>query len=257
MKINIKIHGKERGFLLFVFLTKIKFFHNIFLWGGDTSNKIFEGISWIAESGILFITIGLALFLFKRTRKTGLAILLAVGLGFLTTNLLLKNIIQRVRPFNDVSSDFYMWWLDAGASKASGFSFPSGHTTATTAFSVAILLTSNKDRSWSILFLPLLMACSRIYLMVHYFSDCVGGLVVGAVVATLAYFIVKQIYKGKNKACKFIQNFSIIGKDDNSSQSAATSNVMEDFVYTPQNMEENSSAENSESTNSNSNHEND
>ena len=93
--------------------------------------------------------------------------------------------------------------------------------------------------------------------MVHYFSDCVGGLVVGAVVATLAYFIVKQIYKGKNKACKFIQNFSIIGKDDNSSQSAATSNVMEDFVYTPQNMEENSSAENSESTNSNSNHEND
>lgn len=228
-----------------------QFFHDIFLWGGETTNHVFESISWIAEKGILFLAMGFMLFLFKRTRKTGLTILLAIGLGFVATNLLLKNIIQRARPFENITSDFHIWWVDAGANIEKGFSFPSGHTTATTAFAMAILFTTNKDRSWSIAFLPLLMACSRIYLMVHYFTDCLGGLIVGAAVATLAYFIVKGIYRGKNKACKFIQNFSIASKNRNNSSSSATSNVIEDFVYTPQNMEENANAENSESTDSN------
>ncbi len=226
-----------------------EFFHDIFLWGGETANKVFEGISWIAEKGILFLAIGLLLFMFRRTRKTGLTILLAIGLGFVATNLLLKNIIQRARPFENVLSDFHMWWVDAGASMENGFSFPSGHTTATTAFAMAILFTTNKDRSWSIVFLPLLMACSRIYLMVHYFTDCLGGLLVGGLVAAFAYFIAKKIYKGKNKVCKFIQNFSIIGRNNDNSHDNAQSNPIEDFVYTPQNVEQNESAENNTDSN--------
>lgn len=171
-----------------------KLFHDIYLWGGDVSNFIMKWISLIAEAGILFLLIGFGLCLFKRTRKIGATIIGAVGIGFIITNIILKNSIARPRPFSDISGDFYKWWLDAGAIHETGYSFPSGHTTATTALAMAIFLTTNKKRSWPILLFPILMACSRIYLMVHYFSDCLGGLIVGSASALIAYLIVKLIY---------------------------------------------------------------
>ena len=60
-----------------------KLFHNIYLWGGEFTNKIMDIISLIAEAGILFLVIGFVLLLFKRTRKTGMIVLGAVAIGFL------------------------------------------------------------------------------------------------------------------------------------------------------------------------------
>ncbi len=186
-----------------------EFFHKMYVWGGDGMTCVMKGISYIAEMGILFLLIGLVLALFKRTRKGGITILIAVGIGFVFTNLILKNVIARARPFEDLGSDFYKWWLDAGANYVDGFSFPSGHTTATTAFSVAIFLSIRKKYSWPILFLPLLMASSRIYLGVHYFTDCVGGLVVGSLSAVLAYLIAKRIYCSEVKLSVWIRHLNI------------------------------------------------
>ena len=186
-----------------------KLFHELYLWGGDVANFIMKGISLIAEAGILFLLVGLGLALFKRTRKIGGTILCAVAIGFILTNVILKNVIERARPFENINSDFYRWWLGADAVNESGFSFPSGHTTATTAFAVAIFLTTNKKYSCWILILPILMASSRIYLMVHYFSDCVGGLVVGSISALLSYLIIKWIYKSNLKFFVWLRDFNL------------------------------------------------
>lgn len=176
-----------------------KFFHNIHLWGGNFVDGLIKGISYLAEAGILFLLVGIILILFKKTRRIGGTILLSVAIGFLITNVILKPLINRARPFENIGSDFYKWWLSADAIFESGHSFPSGHTTATTAFSVAIFLTVNKKYSAYILLFPIAMAGSRIYLMVHYFSDCVGGLLVGTISAIIAYFIMKLIYSSKLK----------------------------------------------------------
>ena len=213
-------------------------FHNLYLFGGDIANNIFKIISLIAESGILFLIIGGVLILLKKTRKTGLAIILALGLGFLTTNILLKNIIARSRPFENIGSDFYKWWIDAGAEFEGSHSFPSGHTTATTSFSIAIFLTTNKERSWSIVFLPILMASSRIYLMVHYFTDCLGGLVIGLISAYIAYKLVILLYSRKNKFCKFVQNFNIFNNSEKLEPIQSKSNPTNDYVYQPLNYNE-------------------
>ncbi|MBO5910383.1 MAG: phosphatase PAP2 family protein, partial [Clostridia bacterium] len=127
-------------------------------------------------------------------------------------------------------------WLDAGATHESGYSFPSGHTTATTAFAIAIFLTTNKKYSWPILSLPLLMASSRIYLMVHYFSDCVGAWIVGIVVAILAYIIVTLAYKSKLKFFVWIREFNIITPKQKIQISTENvpQNKVEDYVYTTQ-----------------------
>ena len=221
-------------------------FHEFYLWGGDFATNFMKGISFLAEAGILFLLIGLGLALFKRTRKIGGAILCAVAIGFVLTNVILKNVIARPRPFESINGDFYKWWISTGAVSESGYSFPSGHTTATTAFAVAIFLTTNKKYSWPILTLPILMASSRIYLMVHYFSDCLGGLIVGAVSATLAYIIIKLIYKSNLKFFVWIKEFNIfkpkqkIKTKSPTHTEHTTENTSNDYVYITQ-VEENSS----------------
>ena len=71
------------GFIDKIDYNVAKFFHNIYIWGGNATNVIMEGISFLAEAGILFLLIGLGLALFKQTRKIGVTIILAVGFGFL------------------------------------------------------------------------------------------------------------------------------------------------------------------------------
>ena len=226
-----------------------KFFHSIYAWGGEFANGFMKGISFIAEAGILFLLVGLGLALFKRTRKIGGTILLAVAFGFLFTNVILKNVVERARPFSNIMSEYYNWWLDAGANFEGGYSFPSGHTTATCAFAVAIFLTTNKKYSWYILLLPIAMASSRIYLMVHYFTDCLGGLVVGSVCAGLAYLIVKLIYASKAKFFIWLREFDIrnpkapISMTSNSKvytkpqTETTSSDYKEEFVYSTQEEE--------------------
>lgn len=186
-----------------------KFFHEIYLWGGEFANNFMKIVSLLAELGILFLLIGAGFAIFKRTRKIGATILFSVAIGFVITNLVLKPLISRARPFENIGTDYYKWWLDAGMTKESGHSFPSGHTTATTAFAVAIFLTTNKKYSWSVLFLPVLMASSRIYLMVHYFSDCLGGLAVGILSGIIAWLIVMFVYKSKLKLFVWIKEFDV------------------------------------------------
>lgn len=217
-------------------------FHKICLKGGDFTNFIMESISFIAEAGILFLLVGFGLTLFKRTRKIGATILFSVALGFLLTNIVLKNVIARARPFSAIDSPFYKWWLSAGATQESGYSFPSGHTTATTAFAVAIFLRTNKKFSWPILLLPVFMACSRIYLMVHFFTDCLGGIIIGTICSVIAFFIVQCIYNSKIKLFVWARELNLFNGKKSSkltvSPQSQTANVKKDFKYVPQDKEE-------------------
>ncbi len=211
-----------------------EFFHKVYLWGGEVSNKFMEGVSLLGEAGILFLLIGLGLMLFKRTRKTGGAIILSIAIGFIFTNVVLKNLIERARPFQKVGTDFYRWWLDAGCVKETGFSFPSGHTTAAIAFALAIFLTSNKQKTWPILILPFAMASSRIYLMVHYFSDCVGGLIVGGLAGIIAWIVIKWIYSSKIKLFVWAREFEVFKSKQKVNKTINTSQNKEVQIETQQ-----------------------
>ncbi len=147
--------------------------------------------------GAVFIVAAAMLIIFKKTRTTGIKAGGALLVGFILTNLLLKNIIARPRPYEDVTSRFFEIWQNAGSLKESGFSFPSGHTTAATAFGVSLFISLNKKYSWAFLFIPLVMGFTRIYFCVHYASDVLGGMVVGTTAAILTQsvygFIMKKL----------------------------------------------------------------
>ena len=139
--------------------------------------------------------------MFTKTRKAGIIALIALLIGVITVSIT-KIAVSRDRPFFDTNSDFYSWWLQAGAVKESSYSFPSGHTTAATEFGVTLFISKNKKYSWLFLFIPLIMGFTRIYFIVHYFTDVCGGLIIGTISATISYFIAKNLLKIKllNKA---------------------------------------------------------
>ena len=125
------------------------------------------------------------------------------------TNLLLKNIVARPRPFIDQNSYYYLWWKDAGMLYEKGYSFPSGHTTAAMAFAFTMVLCFRKNLSWIFLLIPLLMGYSRIYFMVHYASDVFFAFLVGIICSFLSFKLF-QLFSSTNLSKLFLDFPSII-----------------------------------------------
>lgn len=166
---------------------------------GAVLTPVFKAITLSGNMGLIFIIAAAVMLIFGKTRKTGISALVALVFGFLFTNIILKNVVARGRPFADTTSEFYVVWKAAGSLTESGYSFPSGHTTAATAFGVLLFMAMNKRYSWAFLFIPVVMGFTRIYFVVHYASDVFGGLVAGGISAIISYFIVKAIYKKLKK----------------------------------------------------------
>ena len=188
-----------------------KFFHILEANCGNWLTNFMKLISILGDAGIFMILVGLILCIFVKTRKVGVTILFSIAISAVITNFILKPLIARDRPFVDTTSPFYTWWQNAGSSAEDSFSFPSGHATASMAFALSIFATiKNKKLSSIVLIFPIIMASSRIYLMVHYFSDCVFGFLVACIGTVCAYLITKLIFeKTKGKFNKFVNEFSI------------------------------------------------
>ncbi len=128
----------------------------------------------LGDAGMLFIAAGLILLCFKKTRRVGVAALLALLIGYLITNLTLKPLVSRPRPWIDVEGLIHL--LGESAYR----SFPSGHSTSAFAFAFAVRYgTEKKWLKWVAMIVAILMGLSRLYVGVHYPTDILGGVLVG------------------------------------------------------------------------------
>ena len=144
---------------------------------------------------------------FKKTRKFGMAVLFAVLVGTLLTNLVMKPLFARPRPYVYYADNplFMSWYEFAGAHVESDKSFPSGHTTAAFELGIAIFcVIKNKKVAWIFPVFSALVGLSRIYLMVHYVTDVLGGVLVGTFAGIMGYLIMKVIIE-KTKNTKFAE----------------------------------------------------
>ena len=150
-----------------------------------------------SEFVIPMAVLGLVLCFFKKTRKFGMAVLFAVLVGTLITNLVMKPLFARPRPYVYYADNplFMSWYEFAGAHVESDKSFPSGHTTAAFELGIAMFLVLNKKYSWIFPVCSVLVGLSRIYLMVHYVTDVLGGVLVGTFAGIMGYLIMKAIMK--------------------------------------------------------------
>ena len=189
--------------------------HNLAKNAGGFFTPFAKVLSVFGEGGLFFIALAIALMLFKSTRRVGFTVLLAVGVGALFTNVIIKNAVARPRPFTQ--EEYKPFWEFVSAKRQSEFSFPSGHVTVTTTSMVAIGFSCKKKLGWLCLIAVPLMAFSRVYLIVHYTTDVLGGVIIGGLAGTIAHLISRYIFKvienhPENKFCKFVLNASLIKK---------------------------------------------
>ncbi len=150
--------------------------------------------SLLGRGGIALILLGLFLLAFRRTRRYGAAVLLSLAIGALLTNVLFKPLVARPRPYAGTASVLYRWWREAGASFERDLSFPSGHTTAAmAAMSALFFLDAHAKRTrWLYLLPAFLMGFSRLYLVVHYPTDVLAGLLTGLLSGALAAAVCRE-----------------------------------------------------------------
>ena len=141
----------------------------------DPLDRVMVFVSWTGNHGIVWILLAVLLLLMRRQRFHGLSASCALILDLISCNLILKPLIGRIRPFvmNPLVELLVAPPLDA--------SFPSGHTAA--AFAVVFALKTSGSPLWKPAAVwAVLMAFSRLYLYVHWPTDVLGGIILGAIV---------------------------------------------------------------------------
>ena len=138
-------------------------------------------ITVLGDAGIFWMVIAAALLLFKKTRRVGLGMGIAMLMGLLLCNLTLKPLCQRPRPY-DYQFDVFNKLIPLLIEQQHDFSFPSGHTIAS--FEAAGVIALN-NKKWGIpaQILASLIAFSRLYLYVHYPTDVLVSVLLGLALA--------------------------------------------------------------------------
>ena len=156
-------------------------------------DPVMKGLTFLGNAGCFWIALAVVLLFFKRIRKIGITMAVSLVLSLIFTNLIIKNLVNRTRPF--VADPTLLQTMLVKLPSDS--SFPSGHTSASVAAAVAIF---TRNKKWGIpaVVLAVLIGVSRLYLTVHFPTDVIAGLLLGIVYGIGAYFITsKLIYKNK------------------------------------------------------------
>ena len=149
-------------------------------------DKIWPIITLFGDDGIFWIALAVILLFFPKTRKTGLGMGIAMALGLLVCNIILKPVVARPRPYDYQEALGVI--IPLITKRMHDFSFPSGHTIASFEASVVILL-NHKKAGIAALVLAFLIAFSRLYLYVHYPTDVIVSIFLGTAFAFLGNFL--------------------------------------------------------------------
>ena len=167
---------------------------NILLWIQenlriDALTPFWKVITFLGNGGWFWLVVAAVLLISKKTRRTGSAALLSIAIGFLITNVLLKNMVARPRPFDAYTEIIPL------ITRPTDFSFPSGHTCASFACALVFFRMLPKKYGVPAVILAGMVAFSRLYLGVHYPGDVLGGFLVAVFTSTLAYHLVQAYCK--------------------------------------------------------------
>ncbi len=209
---------------------------SVFEWVQGIQNSFLSAImviiTTLGDEGIIFIAMGLVLLLTKKYRKVGFTVLVSLVVMLIINNLVLKEILERVRPFylfdleglladkaafeqagrlgkfdvmvekiklmTEQNPEMAAEWTSTYVypnlvDKLTSFSFPSGHTSSAFAAAIAVLW-YNRKIGIPVTVFAAVMGFSRIYVQVHYCSDVIGAAFVGIIYALIGVLIAKFLF---------------------------------------------------------------
>lgn len=155
----------------------------------DFASPIVKVITHLGDKGIFWIIVALALLAFRKTRRLGVLCAVSMVIGLVITNVILKNWVARIRPYELIQN------LELIVGKETDFSFPSGHTTNSLACAWVLFRRAPKKWGVAALVLAILISLSRLYVGVHYPTDVLAGAVIGIGSACLSLWLVPKAEK--------------------------------------------------------------
>lgn len=148
----------------------------------DVLDFIMKCFTYAGDKGYVWIALSIILICIPKTRKIGIYLAITLVVEYIFNDLILKHIVKRNRPFLSRTD------IDTVIKHPGGYSFPSGHSSASFSSATAIFL-HNKKKGILAYILAALIAFSRLYFFVHYPTDVLCGCLVGILVA----FVVNRV----------------------------------------------------------------
>ena len=149
-------------------------------------------IQIVNESGdaVTMLMFGILILIIPKTRRIGITLMILIVISTLLTGYV-KCGVDRDRPDFEyegasfplsISQDTYALFCDGG----NNASYPSGHAARSMIFAIIFgyALSHRFPRgAYLVLFYPVMMSLSRIYVLQHYPTDVIGGAVIGMMLA--------------------------------------------------------------------------
>ena len=151
----------------------------------DFLDTVMPMITSLGDKGWFWICAACIMIIIPKTRKIGIAAGIALIFSLLVTNMTLKPLVERIRPY-DINTA-----VELLIRPPSDYSFPSGHTSASFAAASAMFFL-NKKIGIPALILAVVIGLTRLYLYVHYPTDVLGGAAVGFIAGYAAAKIVNS-----------------------------------------------------------------
>lgn len=147
-------------------------------------NSLMVFLTSLGDEGMIWIAATIVLLIPKKTRRVGIMSAAALLGSLIINNHMIKNLVQRPRPFVTFTD------LQILIPTPSEFSFPSGHTSSSFAAAAVFYRFLPKKLGIPAVVLAVLIGFSRLYVGVHYPTDVIAGAVMGVLLSYMAEFIV-------------------------------------------------------------------
>ena len=158
-------------------------------------NNLAQFLTMFGEEILL---VAIAVFIYWNiNKKNGFVICMSL-MSALSVTGIAKSIVRFPRPWHIIQD------LDViRMHTATGYSFPSGHTTSASSAFTGIAMTFKK-RWLSIVcaLIIILVGLSRVYLCVHWPTDVIGGLIIGCGTTFLLSGVFASLYDDKDRAIR-------------------------------------------------------